>query len=122
MKILHLTESEKPGFVEVRAIMDEAEFKQLLGNLVNLCIFAKETITEPASAIQTGARHQYAKYILLPVRLRRQFKTDEYDFDNIQCGALKRGDTLYVIYEVPKRGLAPPPKEDSPKSSDPPKA
>lgn len=102
MIILHLEQSQKPGAVEVRAIMDDAEFEQLIGNLDNLCVFAAKTITEPASAIQTGARHSYAKYLLFPVRLRRQFKTDDYDFDKIRCGVLKHKDKLYIIYEVPR--------------------
>lgn len=105
--ILHLEQSQKPGAVEVRAIMDDAEFEQLVGNLDNLCVFSTKTITETASAIQTGARHSYAKYLLFPVRLRRQFKTDDYNFEKIVCGAVKHGSKLYVIYEVPKKGPMP---------------
>ena len=69
----------------------------------NLCVFATSTIGEPASAIRTGARHSYAKYLLFPVTVRRQFKTDKFDFKNIVCGTLRYKDKLYVIYEVPKK-------------------
>lgn len=57
---------------------------------------------EPASVIHRGASHSYAKYLLFPVRLRRQLRTDEYDFEKLLCGALRHRDKLYVIYEIPR--------------------
>jgi len=101
--ILNLEQGQKPGTVEVKAIMEDAEFEQLVGNLDNLCVFATKTVTEPSSAIQTGARHSFARYLLFPVRLRRQFKTDEFDFDKLLCGAVEQKDKLYVIYGVPRK-------------------
>lgn len=100
MMILHLEQSQQPNAVEVKARMEDSEFEQLLGNLDELRVFASKTIIEPASVIQTGARHSYAKYLLFPVKLRRQFRTDEYDFEKLRCGALKHREKLYIIYEV----------------------
>ena len=105
LKILNLRQSPAPDVVEIDARMDVAEFKQLGGELDNLCIFAVKAITNQASAIQTGARHQFASYLLFPIKLRRQFKTDEFDFRKVTCGAFTRRNKLYVVYEVPQKGL-----------------
>ena len=103
MKILRLENSRKPNGIVITALFGNAEFKQLVGDLSNLCVFARSTIGEPASVIKTGARHSYAKYLLFPVKLRRQFKTEEFDFKKIACGSLRYRDKLYEIYEVPKK-------------------
>jgi hypothetical protein len=50
--------------------------------------------------IRTGARHSYAKYLLFPVKLRRQFRTDEYGFDKSTCGVMTYRHKLYVTYSV----------------------
>ena len=84
--------------------MSDTEFQHLLGNLRNLCVFAATTIDEPATAIKTGARHSYAKYLLFPVTLRREVRTDDYDFDKLSCGVIKYHDKLYVVYGLPTRG------------------
>ncbi len=103
MRILRIENSKKPNGVEINALMGEAEFRQLLGYLDNLCVFATKTIIEPATAIKTGARHSYAKYLLFPVKLRREFKTHDFDFEKIVCGTVKYREKLYVIYEVPRK-------------------
>lgn len=113
MKIIHLENIKKIRGVEIRAIIGNAEFLQLLGNLENLCVFAISTISEPATSIKTGARHSYAKYLLFPVKLRRQFKTDDYDFEELTCGTVKYKDKLYVIYGVPRKGAVPRPQKES---------
>jgi len=63
----------------------------------------QKTITEPTSFTKTGARHSFAKYLLFPVKLRRQFKTDEFDFEKLQCGTVLYKDKLYVVYGVSKK-------------------
>jgi hypothetical protein len=103
LRILYLQASKKPRGIEMRALLSDTEFGQLLSQLDNLCVFATQTITEPATAIKTGARHSYAKYLLLPVKLRRKFKTDEFDFERITAGAVKYRDKLYVIYGIPRK-------------------
>jgi len=109
-RILYIEDSKKPRGVEIKAIMGLPEFEQLVGSLDNLCVFACKTITEPASVIKTGARHSWAKYILFPVKLRRRFKTTDFDFENLTCGTVEYKDKLYVIYAVPGKVLVKPPE------------
>ena len=105
MKIMDLKNSKKPNGVEINALIGSAEFTQLLGELNNLCVFSIKTISEPASFTKTGARHSYTKYLQFPKKLRRQFKTDEYDFGKLLCGTLEYKDRLFVIYGVPRKGI-----------------
>ena len=103
MRILNLENSKKPRGIEIKALISDTEFSQLISNLDHLCIFATKTIIERATVIKTGARHSFAKYLLLPVRLRKQYKTDKFDFENVSCGVVKYCDKLYVIYGVPRK-------------------
>lgn len=91
--------------MKVHAFLSQTEFKQLAGHVENLCLFSSDTISEYASCIKTGARHSYAKYLLLPVVFRRQFQTLEYDFEMLKCGVLELTDCVFVIYKIPKQGL-----------------
>ena len=79
------------------------EFSQLAGEVDNLCVFAGDKIQEDSSFIKTGARHSYAKYMLFPIALRRKFRTESYDFENMVCGSIEFTDKLYVIYAVEKK-------------------
>lgn len=103
MKISRLEAGKKPNSVEIKALMGASEFRQLLGYLDNLCVFETKTIVEHSSVIKTGARHNCAKYLLFPVKLRRKFKTDEFDFEKISCGKVEYKDSLFVIYKVPRK-------------------
>lgn len=103
MKILRIDDGKRPTAVEIHAILGAPEFEQLLGSLDNLCVFATKTITERSSAIKTGARHSFAKYLLLPVSVRRKIKADEYDFENIRCGTVRHRDTVYVVYGIGRK-------------------
>ncbi len=116
MKILSLKNSRQPRAVEIKAILGDTEFEQLAGNLKSLCVFATLNIKEPANAIKTGARHSYAKYLLFPVSLRREFKTDTFNFDELECGAIHYKDKLYVIYGVPRKGLSTQSQDDTEKN------
>ena len=100
MKILSVENGSKTKGVEVRALMGTHEFAQLVGNIDKLCVFATITVCEPASTIKTGARHNHAKYLLFPVRLRRKFSATEFDFDKVSCGTVMYGETLFVVYGV----------------------
>lgn len=102
MKILNLIDNTNNG-VTIKAKMGTHEFEQLLGNLDNLCTFATKTINENATYIKTGSKHSYAKYLLFPVKLRRKYKANEYDYEQMQCGTIEYKQKLYVIYEVPKQ-------------------
>ena len=107
MRIIKVENSRKRNAVKIRAIMGTAEFEQLCGSLHELCVFATKTLQESATAVKTGKRHSWVKYLLLPVKLRRQFKTAEFDFDKIECGVAKYRDRLYVIYGVGRKTLPP---------------
>ena len=101
---------------KIRALLSDIEFEHLLGNLKELCIFATKTIAEPATTIKTGARHSHAKYLLFPVRLRRQFRCDEFDFENIACGTVLYPGKVYVLYGVSRKGAVVHPSEPNHKS------
>lgn len=103
MRILNVEDGKKRKGIIIKAIIGVPEFEQLAGNLDNLCVFATKTVTEPSSAIKTGARHSFAKYLLFPVKLRRRFKASDFDFEKIICGTVEYKDTLYVVYGVEKK-------------------
>ena len=102
MRLLRLDAKESDGVI-VRAYMDDKEFKQLSGDIKNLITFSAETITEPTRAIKTGARHNHARYLLLPVKLRRAFKTETHDFENIKCNYIENGSKVYVIFGLERK-------------------
>ncbi|HSG32809.1 MAG TPA: hypothetical protein VLB82_14840, partial [Thermodesulfobacteriota bacterium] len=58
--------------------------------------------TEKATIIKTGSRSNYAKYLLLPVSLRRQFQTKEWSYEQLKCGKIEHQQKLYIIYELEK--------------------
>ena len=103
LRILNFEQQKNTGGVKVTAMMSMPEFQHLVKNLDKIGTFDKSTVIEPASTVKTGAKHSYAKYLLFPVKLRRQFQTDSFDFDKLACGALAQEDTLYVIYRVPRK-------------------
>ena len=105
MRILTIKNSDRPHGFEIHSLLGKSEFEQLQGQLARLCVFATSTITEPATSIKTGARHSYAKYLLLPVKLRRQHKTSDYNFNGLRCGTVNYRDALYIIYRVPCQHL-----------------
>lgn len=111
IKILHIENSKKPNGVVIRALMGQTEFKQLLGNLDNLCVFSTAAVNEPTSYTKTGARHSHAKYLLYPKKLRAKFKKEEFDFEKLSCGTVEYRDKLFVIYGVERKNVIPKQKE-----------
>lgn len=105
MKILKLEESKGQDGVIVKAWLDKNEFQRLNGYLDKLVVFSAKAIDESSKAIKTGARNSYARYFLLPVQIRKRFKTDTHDFEHIMCGALECNECLYVIYCIGKKCL-----------------
>lgn len=103
MKILKLEQSKQPRAVEIRAILGDTEFEQLRGALDGLCAFSTTDVKEPSSIIKSGKRSQFAKYALIPISIRHDHKTDDYDFTQLKAGAVKYRDRLYIIFGVPKR-------------------
>ena len=95
----------KKNGVIINALLGSSEFKQLEGYLENLVLFAVKAIDEPTKAIKTGARHSYARYFLLPIKIRRAFRTDTHDFENIKCGAVEYKDSLFVVFCLDRKGI-----------------
>ncbi|NIQ17154.1 MAG: hypothetical protein GTO02_23065 [Candidatus Dadabacteria bacterium] len=89
--------------IEVKAHIQINEYKQLNGDLETLKIFSPETIKEKATIIKTGSRANYAKYLLLPVALRRQFQTKEWNYEELKCGKIEHQQKLYIIYEIEQK-------------------
>jgi hypothetical protein len=112
MRILNLENNKKARVIEIKAVLGETEFEQLAGDLDNLCLFSTKRVVEPSTAIKTGARHSYAKYLLFPVSLRRQYKTDDFDFEKLVCGVVKYRDKLFVLFGVPRKNVVISIKDD----------
>jgi hypothetical protein len=102
VNILRLEKADGARGIIVRSRVDELEFEQLRGQLDHLGVFAPKLVDTKATLIKTGARHSYAKYLLFPVHLRRLYKTTDYDFASLTCGAIHNQETLYIIYRVPR--------------------
>ena len=112
LKILDLKNGTRKGGVEFNGILGAPEFRQLLGNLDNLCVFATQMITEPATITKTGAKHNYAKYFLFPSKLRKRYKGEEFDFQSLKCGTVEYKNKLFVVYGVERKGLEVEPKAE----------
>lgn len=113
MQILKIEDGKRPKAVKIHAVLGAPEYEQLLGSLDNLCVFATKTITEKSSVVKTGARHSFAKYALIPVALRRKIKAEEYDFENMKCGAVRYKDAVYLIFGVGRKDATGNEKEKS---------
>lgn len=105
MRILNLEDTKKRDGVIIKALLGTSEFRQLSGYLDNLAVFSTKMIECQTKAIRTGAHHNFARYLLCPVSIRRTFKTDTHDFENIKCGAVEYKDTLFIIYSVRRKGF-----------------
>lgn len=103
MKILNVTKAEAPGELVVRTMMREEEFRSLMGHLDDLIVLAPKTITEPSSITRTGAKHNRAKWLLVPKNVRRQFKCEDFDCDRILCGLSAASTVLCIAFILPKR-------------------
>lgn len=107
MKIIRFEKTKDPHLIEIKAVIGDTEFQQLGGNIDHLCVFAEKTITESASATKAGARHQWIKYLLFPKAIRRQYRTDELNFENVTCGVVRYLEKVYVVYGIPRKDLIP---------------
>lgn len=103
MKILGLSRPKKSEGLIIEGLMSHDEFRQLNGHLCKLLVLPSTRLDIDASYTKTGSRHNAAKYLLVPVKLRRQFTLDEYDFSDLKCGAVEGDGKVFLIYEVPKR-------------------
>lgn len=98
MRLLTIDTEKDGNRVMIKALMDKNEFRLLSGYIENLIVFSAENITVPTKAIKTGARANMARYLLLPVSLRHKCKADDYDFENIRCGAVECDGKLFIVF------------------------
>ena len=77
------------------------EFKQLGGNVCDLCMFSVDSISVPVKAIKTGARHHCAKWLLLPACMRARFK--DIDYNSMKCSCIEHGEYVFFIYAAKKK-------------------
>lgn len=105
MKILEFSQNANNTIV-LKVLVGEPEFRHLRGFTDQICMFAIQTIDEPAKATKTGARHSFAKWLLLPAKLRAKFETEEYDYSEVRAGFVEYKDSVFFIYRVSKTGLS----------------
>lgn len=100
MKLLDFSISDDK-WVLLRMKSSKEEYKQLRGNINDLCMFAVEAIAEPTKAIKTGARHSAAKWLLLPVCLRAKYKGLDYNCVRVNC--IEYGDMVFFVYALKRK-------------------
>jgi len=107
VKIVELSQNSNNTIV-LKSLAGEPEFRHLGGYTDQICMFAVQTIDQPAKITKTGARHSFAKWFLLPVKLRGRFETEEYDYSDVKAGFVEYKDFIFFIYRVNKTGLSVP--------------
>ena len=105
MRILRLENCDKESGVILRVQVGEPEFPQLQGCLSNICLVGLNTGKEPIKVTKTGAKRSYAKWFLVPVKMRVQYNTEEFDCENTQLGCVEYSDKVLFLYVVGKRRL-----------------
>ena len=103
MKILELNQKNGNNSIILKVVSGELEFRHLQGYIDQICMFATQTIKHPTKITKTGARHNFAKWFLLPAKLRTQLDADEYNFDDIKAGFVEYKDSIFFIYRVNKK-------------------
>ena len=102
MKILECDHRDTSESVLIRALTGDAEYRQLQGHSEQICLFASSLINIPIKTVKTGARHNYAKWFLVPVKLRSRFTADKYDYKNVKGGLIHYKDSVFFIYRIKK--------------------
>ena len=106
MKILQLSQKNSGDSIFLKVLVGEPEFRHLKGFTNNICMFASQSINEPVKITKTGAKHSFAKWFLLPAKIRTQFITEDYDYKNVSVGYVEYKDCVFFIYRVNKKGLS----------------
>lgn len=104
MKILEFSRNANSTII-LKVLAGEPEFRHLNGHTDHICMFATQTIEEPSKTTKTGARHSFAKWLLLPVKLRNKFEKDEYDYAKIEAGYVEYQEGIFIIFRLNKKGL-----------------
>ena len=103
VRILRLEHRDKKNGVILKVQLGDSEFRQLQGSLNNICLVALDMINEPVRVTKTGARHSYAKWFLVPVKMRVQYKAEDFDYENAQLGCVEYRDKVLFVYVVGKK-------------------
>ena len=103
VRIISVDVKNEPDDIHLHSRITRNEFEQLKGKLENIGIFPIDSISNPTNLTKTGARNGYAKWLLLPVKVRLDYKTDEYDYEGMKCGLFECGECVFFIYKVEKR-------------------
>ncbi len=82
-----------------------------MGHVDDLIVLAPKTITEPSSITRTGAKHNRAKWLLVPKNVRRQFKCEDFDCDRILCGLSAASTLLCITFILPKSPATSPSRD-----------
>ena len=98
MKILEFIQKNKNNSIILKVLAGEPEFRHLKGFTDHICMFAIHTIDQPVRITKTGARHNFAKWFLLPVKLRARFETGKYDYNEVKAGFIEHKDSVFFIY------------------------
>ena len=106
MRILEVVQPKTQNSIYLRALVGEPEFRHLKGNLDRICLFATDTIDQDVTVTKTGARHSFAKWLLLPARLRTDFNGKKFDYKAVKAGLVEYKDCVFFIYRV-NSDLAP---------------
>jgi len=118
VKILELNQKNADNSIVLKVLVGEPEFRHLKGYTDQICMFSTQTINEPVKITKTGAKHSFAKWLLLPVKLRNQFETGKYDYNNVKAGFIHYKDCVFFIYKVGKKVLGVTKKPETNKNLD----
>ncbi|GAB6909943.1 hypothetical protein JCM12296A_57910 [Desulfosarcina cetonica] len=100
MRIVDFKVNEDDG-ITLKLKATTKEFKQLKGDISHLCMFSVDSILKPSKVIKTGARHNAARWFLLPICLRARFHG--LDYDRLKCSCLDYGDKVFFIFEARRK-------------------
>ena len=106
MRILEFSQKNSDNSILLKVLVGEPEFRHLKGYTDQICMFATQTIDQESKITKTGARHSFAKWFLLPAKLRAFFGAEEYDYNEVKAGFMPFKDCVYIIYRLNKKGIS----------------
>lgn len=102
LKIVEFYRDITTKSIQMKVLIDDLEFRHLNGYVEEICLFAVKTIDCPTKITRTGARHNHAKWILVPKKLRSLLPSPDYNYDNVKVGFLEFKDSVFLIYRIDK--------------------
>ena len=102
MKIKSVKNKDNSDEILLCASLSKEEFKHLEGDLDRIEIFSIDSISIPSNITKTGSRAHCAKWILLPVKVRNNYKINDCDWSQLKCGSFEEGNNVFFIFKVSK--------------------